>query len=158
MILHRRVLILIAALGSALGLALAVAAPAMAADQAYVRLAHLSPDTPKVDVYVASVADPAKSFVVPGVGYGAATAAFTNRSGRASVLSIGPSSAFVVLNFGSARGPQLGQRLNVSQGTESVATVLISDVRTHFSIAQVQPDTLRGVLQKGDSAILVRSP
>ena len=71
MILHRRVLILIAAFGAALGLALAVAAPAMAADQAYVRLAHLSPDTPKVDVYVASVADPAKSFVVPGVGYGA---------------------------------------------------------------------------------------
>ena len=37
----------------------------------YLRLAHLSPDTPKVDVYVASVADPARSFVVPGVGYGA---------------------------------------------------------------------------------------
>ena len=71
MILHRRVLILIAAFGAALGLALAVAAPAMAADQAYLRLAHLSPDTPKVDVYVASVADPGNSFVVPGVGYGA---------------------------------------------------------------------------------------
>ena len=37
----------------------------------YLRLAHLSPDTPNVDVYVASVSDPAKSFVVPGVGYGA---------------------------------------------------------------------------------------
>ncbi len=35
------------------------------------RLAHLSPDTPNVDVYVASVSDPARSFVVPGVGYGA---------------------------------------------------------------------------------------
>ena len=71
MTLHRRVLILIAAVGAALGLALAVAAPALAADQAYLRLAHLSPDTPKVDVYVASVADPANSIVVPGVGYGA---------------------------------------------------------------------------------------
>ena len=40
----------------------------------YLRLAHLSPDTPNVDVYVASVSDPAKSFVVPGVGYGAVSA------------------------------------------------------------------------------------
>ncbi len=93
-----------------------------------------------------------------GVGYGAATATFTNRSGRATVLNVGPSNAFVVLNYGSARGAQLGQRLNVSQGTEVVATVHISDVRTQFSIAQVQPDTLRGVLQKGDSAVLIRSP
>ena len=52
MTLHRRVVILVAAVGAALGLVLAVAAPAMAADQAYLRLAHLSPDTPKVDVYV----------------------------------------------------------------------------------------------------------
>jgi len=71
MTFHRRVVILVAAVGAALGLVLAVAAPAMAADQAYLRLAHLSPDTPKVDVYVASVADPGNSIVVPGVGYGA---------------------------------------------------------------------------------------
>ncbi|MDN5749910.1 MAG: DUF4397 domain-containing protein, partial [Pseudonocardia sp.] len=38
---------------------------------AYVRLAHLSPDTPDVDVYLASVTDPDLSFIVPGVGYGA---------------------------------------------------------------------------------------
>jgi Domain of unknown function (DUF4397) len=37
---------------------------------AYLRLAHLSPDTPKVDVYVDSAADPSQSFSVPGVGYG----------------------------------------------------------------------------------------
>ncbi|MEY2879817.1 MAG: hypothetical protein RLZZ15_2197 [Verrucomicrobiota bacterium] len=87
---------------------------------------------------------------------GAATAVFSSRPGRATVLTVGPSSAFVVLNFGSARGAQIGQRLNVSQGTEIVATVLISDVRANFSIAQVEPATLRGVLQKGDSALLIR--
>ena len=81
---------------------------------------------------------------------------FSSRPGRATVLTVGPSSAFVVLNFGSARGAQLGQRLTVSQGTDVVATVLISDVRTNFSVAQVQPDTLRGVLQKGDLALLIR--
>lgn len=50
-----------------------VAVPAAAAPSspAFVRLAHLSPDTPPVDVYVVSVADPSRSFTVPGVGYGA---------------------------------------------------------------------------------------
>ncbi len=87
---------------------------------------------------------------------GASTAVFASRPGRATILTVGPSSAFVVLNFGSARGAQLGQRLSVNHGTDVVATVLISDVRTNFSVAQVQPDTLRGVLQKGDLALLIR--
>ncbi len=100
----------------------------------------------------------ARQGATASAGFGASTAVFTNRSGRATVLNVGPSNAFVVLNFGSTRGAQLGQRLTISQGTEIVATVLISDVRANFSIAQVQPDTLRGVLQKGDSAILIRPP
>ena len=87
---------------------------------------------------------------------GASTAVFTSRIGRATVMTVGAESAFVVLNFGSARGAQLGQKFSVNQGTDTVATVLISDVRTNFSIAQVLPDTLRGVLQKGDSALLIR--
>jgi hypothetical protein len=93
--------------------------------------------------------------VVPAAA-GASTAVFTSRVGRATILTVGPSNAFVVLNFGSARGAQVGQKLTVSQGTDEVATVLISDVRTNFSVAQVLPDTLRGVLQKGDLAILLR--
>lgn len=87
---------------------------------------------------------------------GASTAVFASRVGRATVLTVGPESAFVVLNFGSARGAQLGQKLAVSQGAAEVATLQISDVRTNFSVAQVLPDTLRGVLQKGDLAVLVR--
>lgn len=51
-----------------LGAGVAVAAPT---GPAYLRLAHLSPDTPAVDVYVASAADPDASFVVPAVAYGA---------------------------------------------------------------------------------------
>ena len=50
---------------SALGLPAATAA-----DGALLRLAHLSPDTPAVDVYVDSVADPDAGVVLPGVGYG----------------------------------------------------------------------------------------
>ena len=87
---------------------------------------------------------------------GASTAVFTNRAGRSSVLSVGPQNAFVVVNFGSARGAQLGHRLTISQGNAVVATAVISDVRANFSVAQVQPESLRGVLQKGDSAVLIR--
>jgi hypothetical protein len=64
------VALLLALVGPAIGLAapaVALAAPADA-PPAYLRLAHLSPDTPKVDVYVDSAADPSQSFVVPGVG------------------------------------------------------------------------------------------
>ncbi|MBL9209447.1 MAG: hypothetical protein JNL92_03215 [Opitutaceae bacterium] len=88
---------------------------------------------------------------------GASTAAFSSRAaGRATILSVGPDNAFVVLNFGAARGAEVGHRLTVSHGTNEVAVVLISDVRPNFSVAQVLPDTLRGVLQKGDLAVLIR--
>jgi hypothetical protein len=86
---------------------------------------------------------------------GAAHAVFAS-SPRATILTVGPENAFVVLNFGASRGAQLGQKLQVNQGTAEVATVLISDVRDNFSIAQVLPDTLRAALQKGDSAVLLR--
>lgn len=62
-------LLALAGLGVAPAVALATA-PAGSAP-AYLRLAHLSPDTPTVDVYVDSAADPKASFVVPGVAYGA---------------------------------------------------------------------------------------
>jgi Domain of unknown function (DUF4397) len=59
---------LLTLLGAAAPVGVALAAPAT---PAYVRLAHLSPDTPSVDVYVDSLSDRSRSFVVPGVGYGA---------------------------------------------------------------------------------------
>jgi Domain of unknown function (DUF4397) len=51
---------------------MAVATPAAAAGPVgYVRLAHLSPDTPEVDVYLSKISDPSFSpQVFPGVGYG----------------------------------------------------------------------------------------
>jgi hypothetical protein len=49
-----------------------IAAPAQAAPDGdgLLRLAHLSPDTPAVDVYVDSVADPDSGITLEGVGYG----------------------------------------------------------------------------------------
>jgi hypothetical protein len=47
------------------------ASPAAAAGSGYVRLAHLSPDTPAVDVYLKADAGGAKEQTFPAVGYGA---------------------------------------------------------------------------------------
>lgn len=61
------------AVGAGLVLALAGAVPAAATDGSigYVRLAHLSPDTPKVDVYVAKVGDSTfQEQVFEHIGYG----------------------------------------------------------------------------------------
>jgi hypothetical protein len=63
---------LVALVGLGTGVAgVAAAAPAGAADPSYVRLAHLSPDTPKVDVYMTSYTRPDWKVVLKGVGYGA---------------------------------------------------------------------------------------
>jgi hypothetical protein len=97
---------------------------------------------------------------------GASTAAFATHAPASSapdlrspnselrILTIGPSNAFVVLNYGARHGAQNGQTLAIVRGTDPVASVLISDVRPNFSVAQVVPDSLRGVLHKGDSAVL----
>ena len=47
------------------------ASPAAAAGDGYVRLAHLSPDTPAVDVYLKSDSGAVKDQTFPGVAYGA---------------------------------------------------------------------------------------
>ena len=140
--------------------ALAVEIAALRADLDDVRTSHASPEA--VAAYKATIVELEKQLAAartapaaPGAP-AASTAVFTNRAGRATILSVGPSSAFVVLNFGSARGAQVGHRLGVSQGGTEIAVLMISDVRANYSVAQVVPDSLRGVLQKGDLAILIR--
>lgn len=97
--------------------------------------------------------------VAPGTE-GASTAVFATRPGEstppltATVVSVGTESAFVVLNCGATQGAAPGQFFSIQRGTETVALVLIGDVRPHFSVAQVQPGSLRGTLHKGDSAVL----
>jgi len=90
---------------------------------------------------------------------GASTAVFTSRAGRsAPVVSVGPGNSFVVLSYGSTRGARLAQTLPVNRGTDQIATVLITEVRTQFSIAQVEPGSLHGDLHKGDLALIPASP
>src|SRR3954463_210551 len=67
----RRLAAAVAALSTVAAAAFLSPAPAQAADgDGYVRLAHLSPDTPAVDVYLKAPAGDAKPQVFPGVGYG----------------------------------------------------------------------------------------
>lgn len=140
--------------------ALADEVAALRRDLSDSRASNASPEA--VAAYRATIAElerqlaTARNGAVAPAAVAASTAVFTSRAGRATILTVGPQNAFVVLNFGSARGAQLGQKLTVSQGSDEVATVLISDVRTNYSVAQVLPDTLRGVLQKGDLAVLIR--
>lgn len=67
-------------------------APAMAADGAYLRLAHLSPDTPEVDVYVVSAADPTDSILLEGVGYGVVSD-YQDVEGGSYTISMRPAGA-----------------------------------------------------------------
>lgn len=87
----------------------------------------------------------------------AAHAVFSTRRSAAtfaSVLSIGPQSAFVVLDYGSDRGAAPGQALSIRRGSDTLAQVHLGQIRPHLSVAHVVPDSLRAALQKGDSAVL----
>ncbi|GAA3451360.1 DUF4397 domain-containing protein [Dactylosporangium matsuzakiense] len=67
---RRRLAALAAAALLGLGLTVVGAAPAVAAGVGYVRLAHLSPDTPPVDVYLSSVNGAVAQQKFDAVGYG----------------------------------------------------------------------------------------
>ena len=67
---RRNLVLAVAAAVVALGSALVTAPSAAAAAPGYVRLAHLSPDTPPVDVWLTSFRGGAYSKVFTGVGYG----------------------------------------------------------------------------------------
>lgn len=78
----------------------------------------------------------------------------THRSRSTRVVSVGPSNAFVVLNYGASHSALPSQKMAIRRGTKQLATAQISDVRENYSIAQVRPDSLRDTLQKGDVATL----
>jgi hypothetical protein len=81
----RRTVALTGAVLLGTGVCLAAAGPAGAASVGYVRLAHLSPDTPEVDVYLDDLSGPAKTQVFKGVGYGVVSAYLPLPAGRYAV-------------------------------------------------------------------------
>jgi hypothetical protein len=68
---HRRRLGSVIIALAALATVALTASPAAAAGAGYVRLAHLSPDTPAVDVYLKADSGDAEEQTFPGVAYGA---------------------------------------------------------------------------------------
>lgn len=66
----RTLLVKLGALACALAAVVAVPVPAVAQTGAFLRLAHLSPDTPQVDVTVSAFGTPDGSQLIKGVGYG----------------------------------------------------------------------------------------
>jgi hypothetical protein len=108
----------VAALVTGAGLTGGTAGAAENGGNGLLRLAHLSPDTPAVDVYVDSVADPDAGIVLAGVSYGAvsdyqdvppgeytvsmreAGAAETEPPVLSTTVQVGPDSARTVAGVG----------------------------------------------------------
>jgi Domain of unknown function (DUF4397) len=86
---RRRLGTLAVAVLVAIGLSTVNAAPAAAAGVGYVRLAHLSPDTPEVDVYLSSVSASVAPKKFPGVGYGVVSDYLTLPAGTYAVAMRG---------------------------------------------------------------------
>lgn len=110
----------------------ATAAPAAPGDRAFLRLAHLSPDTPQVDVYVDSASDPARSFVVPGVGYGAVSE-YRDVAADAYVVSMraagaAPDSPAVIATTVDARAGRAYTIAGVGMSAELGLAVLPDDL------------------------------
>ena len=124
--LIRWALLLIAMPALLLGFALAGTASA-ASGTGWIRLAHLSPNTPEVDVYLYSFGDPSAELVVHHVGYGvvssyqplaageytvamrAAGAAASSKPVLSTSVDVEPGGAYTVAGL----GPESGLRLAV---------------------------------------------
>ena len=87
---------------------------------------------------------------------GAAASSTTPSDLKGEVVSIGAQNAFVILNVGSAKGVQAGQNFTIARNGNTVATAQISSVQENFSIAQVAANSIRGGLNKGDTAALAQ--
>src|ERR1700744_644531 len=120
---------LMAAAPLSLGITGAAAASTTSAATGWVRLAHLSPNTPAVDVYLYSFGDPSAELVLHHVGYGvvspyeplaageytvamrAAGAAATAKPVLSVSLNVASGGAYTVAGL----GPESGLRLEVLQ-------------------------------------------
>lgn len=121
----RRTILLMAMPALLLGVPKAASAATASAGTGWVRLAHLSPNTPAVDVYLYSFGDPSAEQVLHHVGYGvvspyeslaageytvamrAAGAAATTKPVLSASLTVAPGGAYTVAGLGPESGLQL---------------------------------------------------
>ena len=125
----RWTIFLIAAAAFSLGITRVASASTTSSATGWVRLAHLSPNTPAVDVYLYSFGDPSAEQVLHHVGYGvvsayeplaageytvamrAAGAASSTKPVLSATLTVAPGGAYTVAGL----GPESGLRLEVLQ-------------------------------------------
>jgi Domain of unknown function (DUF4397) len=123
----RWAILLIAVPALLLGISKAASASTASSGTGWVRLAHLSPNTPAVDVYLYSFGDPSAELVLHHVGYGvvspyealaagdytvamrAAGAAATTKPVLSASLTVAAGNAYTVAGL----GPESGLRLQV---------------------------------------------
>lgn len=72
------------------------------------------------------------------------------------VVRLGPEGAFVVSDYGTTHGARLHEIISIQRGTSTLAEAQISHASPQFSIAQVQPATLKGQLQTGDLVVFTK--
>ena len=120
---------LMAAVALLLGITRVASASTTSSNSGWVRLAHLSPNTPAVDVYLYSFGDPSAELVLHHVAYGtvspyealaageytvamrAAGAAASTKPVLSASLTVAPGGAYTVAGL----GPESGLRLEVLQ-------------------------------------------
>lgn len=133
---------------------LAVAGPAASAAQStgWIRLAHLSPNTPPVDVYLYSFGDPTAQMVIHHVAYGTLSSYLTVGSGEYTVamraagaaassppvvsagITVLPNHAYMIAGMGPAKGLRLQvlrERLTAPPGKAEVQVIQAS-LRQHL--------------------------
>jgi Domain of unknown function (DUF4397) len=141
----------------AAALASAAAPASAAAGTGWIRLAHLSPNTPAVDVYLYSFGDPAAQLVLHHVGYGEvspyepvtageysvamrlAGAAPTTKPVLSTSVAVAAGSAYTVAGLGpesALRLQVLHDQLSTTQG-QSLVRVIQASLREHVVTVSV---------------------
>jgi hypothetical protein len=141
--------------GASAGLAPAAAATSASAGSGWLRLAHLSPNTPAVDVYLYSFGDAHAELVVHHVAYGTVSAYQRLPSGEYTVamraagaaastppvisatVNVHPGDAYTVAGMGPAKGLRLEvlpDRLRTPRGKALVRIIQASLVQHRVTI------------------------
>lgn len=70
---------------------------------------------------------------------------------RGTILSVGPQNSFVVLNAGTMQGLIGNPRVMIIRDSQSIGEAVVSRIDDELAIAQIQPRSVRGTIQVGDS-------
>jgi hypothetical protein len=87
---------------------------------------------------------------------GASSSLINASSTRFDVVNIGKRDAFVVIRTGSSQDIQVGQRFIICKDDAVIAEAIVSSIKADFTVAQIVPQSIKGTLPKGCTAIVVQ--